>query len=95
MLLFRRVASQMDFSANPEGDASMVSRIRNTFEITPTATALPFPRIATQVTGHLLYRIGTKFQNMKHPTFDTHPMILICNAKSRQIKHAAVIRTTI
>jgi hypothetical protein len=34
------VISQIDFNANPEGDDSIASRIRNTFEITPTATAL-------------------------------------------------------
>jgi hypothetical protein len=34
----------MDFSPNPEGDASIASNIRNTFEITPTATAFWPPK---------------------------------------------------
>jgi hypothetical protein len=69
VLLFRRVASQMDFSPSPEGDASITSRIRNTFEITPTATAgylllLPSLLLPSR-SKRLAYAIGIRFQEIK------------------------------
>jgi len=47
----------MDFSANPEGDPSIASRIRNTFEITPTATAFLLLLVSQTAKGPL-YVLG-------------------------------------